>query len=253
MSRATAYGLPQFLRYLGTLPGPADALEALHHGPLAHFGVRASLLWQVRGDELVALASVGHTRAEFDQYATLPMSLGLALVRAVRTGTVVIDRDVSVTASAPPRPERDMLDDEFRDAILRRGEAASVLRIPLLHAGRSVGAIGLVVDTRWPDDEGTIALTDCISLAMGLWLTNPRSGVSSTVQRPLERDWSLAFNERQRTILQMVEQGRSNPAIAASLNLSTSSVKQELQRCMRALRSDDRLAAAARARALGLL
>ena len=175
MSGPSARGLPQFLRYLGTFPAPRDALEALHHGPLGGYGAQATLLWQVRGDDLVALASVGHTRAEFDQYATLPLTLGLSVVRAVRTGTVIVDTDVATAA----RPERDMRDHEFRDAILRRGDAASVLRIPLLHGGHSVGAIGLVVDQRWPDDEGTVALTDCISLAMGLWLTNPRVGVSA--------------------------------------------------------------------------
>lgn len=249
MSAATAHGLPQLLRYLGTFPSPSDALEALHHGPLAGYGARASMLWQVRGDELVALASVGHTRAEFDQYATLPLSLGLSVVRAVRTGTVIVDRDLAAAA----RADRDMLDNELRDAILRRGEAASVLRIPLLHSGRAVGVIGLVVDQRWPDDDGTVALTDCVSLGMGLWLTNPRTGVSRAAVRPLARDWSLSFTERQREILRLVEEGRSNPAIAARLNVSTSSVKQDLQRCMRALRSDDRMAAAARARALGLL
>jgi DNA-binding CsgD family transcriptional regulator len=253
MSRATAYGLPQLLRYLGTFPRPADALEALHHGPLGVYGATASLLWQVRGDELVALASVGHTRAEVDRYATLPLTLGLSVVRAVRTGTVIVDTDVTVAETPPAPASRDMLDDEVRDAILRRGQAASVLRIPLLNDGRSVGAIGLVVDRRWPDDEGTVALTDCISLAMGMWLTHPRVGVSGAAVRPLARDWSLSFTERQREILRLAEQGQSNPAIAAALHVSASSVKQDLQRCMRALRSEDRLAAAARARSLGLL
>ena len=47
--------------------------------------------------------------------------------------------------------------------------------------------------------------------------------------------------------------GDATAAIAAALHVSASSVKQDLQRCMRALRSEDRLAAAARARSLGLL
>jgi DNA-binding CsgD family transcriptional regulator len=249
MTRATVGGLPQFLRYLGTFPAPKDMLEALHAGPLSPYGAKVIMLWQVRDDRLVALASVGHTRAEVDRYATLPLSLGLRVTEAVRTAHVIVDADVSTSTLAA----RQMLDDDLRDAILSRSNAASVLRVPLLHGGASVGALGIVVDRPWPDDVESGVLLDTVALALGLWVTNPRVGVSGSAHRQLVRDWSLSFTDRQREILRLVEQGQSNPAIAAHLNVSASSVKQDLQRCMRALRSDDRMAAAARARELGLL
>jgi DNA-binding CsgD family transcriptional regulator len=247
MSRPTAVGLPQFLRYLTTYPAPRDLLEALHRGPLGAYGIRCSMLWEMRGDDLVALASIGHSREEFDRYAILPLSLDLRIARAVEAQTVIVDSDPE--ALAP----RNLIDNDIWTRIIDRFEAAAVLRMPIVHGGRSVGALGAIFDQTWPGDDTSAAVLGSLSPALGLWLTNPRSGLTGGATRRQTREWSLAFTVRQREILRQVELGRSNPAIAADLHVSASSVKQDLQRCMQALRSEDRLAAAARARSLGLL
>jgi DNA-binding NarL/FixJ family response regulator len=63
----------------------------------------------------------------------------------------------------------------------------------------------------------------------------------------------LHVTERQKQILRLVEVGKSNTGIALALGYSVSTIKQELQRVMRAMGVSDRTEAAARARSLGLL
>jgi len=54
-------------------------------------------------------------------------------------------------------------------------------------------------------------------------------------------------------ILRLVELGKSNASIAMALGYSASTVKAEMQKALRALKVNDRVAAAKRARDLGLL
>jgi len=65
-------------------------------------------------------------------------------------------------------------------------------------------------------------------------------------------DIALNLDGRQLEILRLVEQGRSNASIAFTLGYSESTVKQDLQRAMKVLRTKDRLDAAIQARSLGM-
>jgi DNA-binding NarL/FixJ family response regulator len=79
--------------------------------------------------------------------------------------------------------------------------------------------------------------------------------LDATIRAAAERSGmghSAWRSARQLAILRLVARDKTNESIAAHLNVSVSTVKHEIQRLLRALRSDDRHGAVAHARALGL-
>lgn len=242
--------LPAFLRLLATFPSAETVMAGLVSGPLARFGVRTCSIWVIRDGDLVAVASHGHTAAEVDRYAVLPGELDLALWRAVRDG-----RPIVTAGEEHPSAEFGSVDGQFWGRVLERVAAQSVVRAPLLLGRSPVGALGLITDQPWPDDSAAVDMLAALGSALGLWLTNPRSGADALAAETLARtpSLSLAFTPRQREILLLVESGSSNPEIARLLRVSVSSVKQDLQAAMRALGTSRRADAPGRARRLGLL
>jgi DNA-binding CsgD family transcriptional regulator len=88
---------------------------------------------------------------------------------------------------------------------------------------------------------------------VGIWTTHPLRGVQTPeIWRPVGSS-VIALSDRQQVILRLVEMGKSNASIALSLGYSSSTVKAEIQKALRALKVNDRVAAAKRARDLGLL
>jgi DNA-binding NarL/FixJ family response regulator len=86
-----------------------------------------------------------------------------------------------------------------------------------------------------------------------MWATHPRSAALDSPAPIGPREWSLAFTPRQKQVLRLAGEGLSNTEIAQRLMVSTSSVKQDLQQAMRALRTHSRQGAYDRAKGLGLL
>ncbi len=239
--------LPSFLRHLSTYPSPADALHALATGPFERLGMRGGMLWRLANpDELVAIGAYGHTALESGRYARVPLELDLPLVECVRTSTVTV-------------VERPNLDRLYLTALDRRlwdgigDRAQAVVCSPIRFAGDVVGALGVTLDRPWPTDERTTALLCAVTDALGLWATHPRTGSTPMNAPRPPRGWSLAFTDRQRDALRRVAAGQSTAQIAADLAVSESSVKQDLQAAMSALRTSDRRRAAERARELRLL
>ena len=242
--------LPGFLRLLAAFPSAQTVMGGLVTGPLAPYGVRTCRIWTVSDGDLVAVVGHGHTPEESDRYAVLPGELDLALWRAVRSGEPVI-----TGGEEQPSSDFGSIDGRFWAGVLARVEARSVVRAPLRLGAESVGAMGFITDRTWPDDQHAGGVLSALTSALGLWITNPRSGADglAAATRAQAPQQSLAFSPRQREILLLVESGASNPQIALLLRVSVSSVKQDLQAAMRALGAQRRADAPARARRLGLL
>ena len=250
MTAPTLRGLPQFLRYLTTFPDPQAMVTSLRTGVLSSFGARTASIWALVDDDLIVVAQDGHTREEADRYSVLPGSLDLLMWRAVRSGQLLVTDDSDTVMSNFTN-----VDGEFWPRTLTRVEAVSIIRAPIMHAGRPVGALGLLLDRHWPGDADSTALLATVCSVLGLWVTSPESGASEAVAANQKRStaFRLSFTERQKAILRLVEQDMTTAQIALALRQSESTVKQDLQHVMRALNTRSRAIAAARARELGLL
>lgn len=246
----TLGALPAFLRLLATFPTAETVMAGLVSGPLAPFGVRTCRVWVIRDGSLVAVVGHGHTPAESDRYAVLPGELDLALWRAVHSGEPVV-----TGGEEHPSTDFGSIDGQFWARVLTRVDAKSVVRAPLMLGSEPVGAIGFITDQPWPDGAHASAVLASLTSSLALWLSNPRSGADALAASTLARapQMSFAFTARQRQILLLVESGSSNPEIALLLQVSVSSVKQDLQAVMRAMGTSSRVDAAARARRLDLL
>lgn len=244
----TLGSLPAFLRYLGVFPPPAMVVEALARGPLAHCGVESAFVWQLDPEEetLHAVGACGFTPEEVDRYWSLPLAVDLPVTRSVREGRRLIANGATV-----PEEYLSGLDAQLLAQLVERTSAVALVGEPIVHAGRTVGALGFATRLRWDDDGPVPLILDAVLGALAVWMTHPRAGIDG-LSAPT-REWSLAFTPRQRELLLLVESGLSNPAIALALRVSESSVKADLARVMRALRTSDRREAPRRARSLGLL
>lgn len=250
MTITSLHGIPQFLRFSTTYPTPDALVANLRTTAFGAYGARTCSVWTVIDDDLVVVAQDGHTAEEADRYSVLPGALDLLIWRAVRSGTPLITDEGDAVLSTFAT-----IDEQYWQRTLQRVETASVVRAPLLHRGQPVGALGLLLDQPWPGDATAIAVLDIVRNTLALWLTSPESGARAAAEanRSRSTSLSLAFSDRQKQILRLVEQDASTPKIALTLMLSESTVKQDLQQAMRALNTRSRSIAAARARELGLL
>ena len=246
--KPTLAGIPQFVRYLSAFPPAARVTEAAARGPLAHVGARTLILWQVReGGILSAVGAYGHTAEELGRYAQVPLAVDGLSARAVNSRTIV-----GGDLSTPDMSALSRLDGTMLQGLITRTASRFGVNVPIIHAGHVVGAYGLSADATWTPDGATPVILEAVASALAIWMTHPRSEVGRAEING-SQEWSLAFTPRQHEVLRLVDAGLSTPTIATTLGVSESSVKADLQRAMRALRTSDRREAARRARALGLL
>lgn len=242
-------GLPQFIEYASTHPAPSALLRALLAGPLGRRGMVAGFLWiLVDGTHLVSIATIGWKRDLVDRYSILPLELDVAAVNSTKE-----DRSIVDDAEDFGEIYLSALDERFLTERFQERGAVSTVATPLRHAGIVVGNLGFVTDRRWDDDDEGRELLTALGHVIGMWATHPRSNAMDSPGGISQREWSLAFTPRQKEILTLAGAGLSNTDIARRLIVSSSSVKQDLQQTMRALRTHSRQGAYEQAVALGLL
>jgi DNA-binding CsgD family transcriptional regulator len=244
-------GLPPFLHFLGSFPEPASVARALVTGPLAPLDARTCIIMLAHEDvELRCISTHGFIDAVDDRYRTISLRLDMSIVIAYREGRTIATglQGFSETHAALS------LDKPVWDELLAVLGPGTVIDAPIVSEGTPLGSVGLVCAERGEWDATDFALVDGVCSALGLWITHPRSRVELKLRAwETHGDERLDLTERQRRILQMVELGKSNAAIAATLGYSESTVKQEVLRVMRVLRATDRHDAVRRARDIGLL
>ena len=250
MTIATLGGLPGFLRVLTTYPSPDAAMAALVDGPMSRYHAGAARFWMFDGADLLHAGGHGWAPEETARYAILDPAVPFVLWEAVRARRIV-----TTDSHAPRQTDLDVVDEAFRRSLVESRSLAAIVRAPLVLDDAVVGAIGIALTRPWPDNAEARALVTAVTSALALWATTPSAGVAAAVAatRARARSVELVLSDRERDILRLAEARVPTSAIARTLQVSESTVKSELQDAMRALGTSDRVEAAARARALGLL
>ena len=248
-AETSTFALPQFLRYLSTLPRPDDLARALRLGPMGSFGTQAISIVRIAGESLELIGTHGYEQAEVDRYSLVPLSVPTPFSRSVLQGEALIDELEDVLSTF----EVLQMDEDLWSGFLERFGPGQVINSPIVLQGTVIGAFGGITRSKREWSSLDFAVLDGISSALGLWMTHPDTAVAAPDRLATPSNGSMHITNRQASILRLVESGRSNTSIAMTLGYSVSTVKQELQRTMRAMRVSDRLEAAARARSLGLL
>jgi DNA-binding CsgD family transcriptional regulator len=243
--------LEKFFSYLTTFPEPDAACAALMRGPLSPLAAQIGSIWaQYEQSELQLVGSYQSSSMIVQRYGTIPMNVDVPVVRCVATGEFGIDEMDTVTKKFPALA----IDSAIWEDLGESSKSGSLISVPLFASGITVGAFGFVSAQSRGFIESYVPIISSISSALALWITHPRmhTYVSTAGFTGTTTD-SLYLSPRQLQILLLVEEGKSNAAIAHALGYSLSTVKQELQRTLHTLRVDGRQGAVARARELGLL
>lgn len=244
----TAFGgLPHLLATLARSPHPDEVASAIVHGPGHRFGALASAIAWARPPKLVIVGTHGFRHAEIDGLATVDMTAEYPLTRAYLEGEPVIMRgeEMARDYSGMRRPESRW------HALKARMPEGDHVHAPIVSEGQCVGAYSINCPEWRIWSPLDIACLDATSHALGMWLTHPDSGMPSDDIDDIGEDTVLS--QRQRQILGLIHEGRTNASIAHALEISASTVKQELSRIMVLLDATDRRSAAARALDLGLI
>lgn len=247
-----AEAFPALLQGLSRVREPVDALHLAMQGPLAAYGAQGAFVSAVRGDALVLLASAGLPAAFTDRYRQLPVGGEHPASEALRQLAVVGVPLGDVVREYPALGIDQALWDGVAGAC---GAGAHLLVIPVWLGERIGGVLGFITGQAVQpvlDDAGTLL---GLGAALGMWLQVHRGAIDlvRVPDAPASGEVPLVLTARQREILALVDHGKSNPVIAATLGFSTATVKAELARIMRMLRCTDRQAAVAGAKELGLL
>ncbi|MFA7324634.1 MAG: LuxR C-terminal-related transcriptional regulator [Candidatus Nanopelagicales bacterium] len=243
--------LPPLITFLATYPEPQATVEALLRGPFGHYGATAcNLMTFKEPDSLVLVGTTGITERTMTRYQELPLSLDTPMGRAFKDMEPVM---ITITEMIDSFPAVRIDLAIWQEQLERSGGDQLIICLPVVSHGMAVGALNFYTSNTQVWTPSDFSFLNGISALLGMWISNPRtdSGFPEDVF-DLTHDAVFSLNGRQLEILRLVEQGRSNAAIAVTLGYSQSTVKQELQRSMKVLRTSDRADAAKRARELGL-
>lgn len=240
--------LPAFLRYLSTVPGPTHLVQALQDGPLRPFSARGTMLFaRTSDDALIALAAAADLLDEVrDRYSMVPLSMDIPITNTFREGSIGIFSVASLADTFPALA----IDRHVWDELGSIGELAYCAAITA--AGRSIGLFSFVVDPARALEPVDLEIIDALRHALGLWLSRPELALRVADQRHFGSA-PFVLSVRQRDVVALIDAGLTNAEIGDRLGYSTSLVKQEVQRMMRGLRVDRRLALVERVRALDML
>ena len=241
--------LPQFMRFLSAFPHPATVPRSVALGPLASFGAVTCFFAFKDGDSLRTMGGYGFSDDEMDRYSQVPLSLLSPITRAYHESEAVIETLDDVIDSY----DFIELDSDMWHSMRARLGDGDMVHAPISAQGTTLGIYGFITSERNVWSPFDISYLDGLSSILGIWATHSLSGVRTPeVWRPVTSA-NLALTDRQIEILQMVEAGKSNAAIAFGLGYSASTVKAEMQRVLRVLKVTDRMRAVERARELVLL
>jgi DNA-binding CsgD family transcriptional regulator len=242
---------PPLITYLASYPDPQSVTEALLRGPLKFYeAVACNIMMKDKSENyaLTIIGTSGITERTVQRYQELPLNIDTPMGRAFLDSEIVT---TSITEMVDEYPAVHMDSEIWSEQVERSGNQIIVCA-PIVSNGQAVGAFNFYLPPENPLGPSDFSFTQGLSALLGMWLTHPQTKSGLPIE-PLDEklDTTLILSHRQLEILGLVAQGRSNAAIAVCLGYSQSTVKQELQKAMRALRVNDRLEAANRALELG--
>lgn len=244
-------GLAAFVRHLNSNPAPDSVARALVLGALAPFGARSGGILVHEGDELRVVADHASEGPLLARYSVLPLTVDVPYTRAYLREETLVTTRTTLLEDFPALA----VDSPLWGAGQGEDHVAELVSVPISHQGVRCGVFGFITRAQREWTLSDFVMLEGISALIGLWMTHPASGIPGPVKvgRMPSEDDTLHLSQRQLAILSLVAQDKTNESIAAHLQVSVSTVKLEIQRLLRALRSDDRHGAVAHARALGLL
>lgn len=218
-----------FIRLVTSRPDPDSTAHALVRGPLEIYGAFAATIYvpDDAGRELELLGQWGFGPA-LGSYTRVPLDLDFPIVRTYLTGEAIV---------APAREiMRNVLAETAMGSVLtdlRRGiDEVTVVAMPLQYQGVAIGASVWFCSHQGPWTWNDSSYIDGTAAILSLWLqlrsyehSLEAAGLGSIRMdaRP------QLLTERQRTVLAMIRDGKSNAAIAAALGYSVSTVKNDVQ------------------------
>lgn len=241
------HGLPQFLNFVSSHPGPDAVAQAIIAGPLASLGATECSLatWVNARLETVGMSDDLHNARA--RPLAVPTNLDLPLVRALHTCEVVL---VPMNRLLIEYPSLEPLTHIWGTSV-PEGES-SVLCSPVLSGGVSVGAWWCTLPEDVEFGPRETLLVQGISSALGLWLTHPKTLPLIPVESR-QRTGEASLTDRQVQILILVRVGKTNREIGRALGFSESTIKGELRHLMDVFKLGNRIELAQRAASLGLL
>ncbi len=250
MDSEQSRGLATFVRHLNSNPAPESVARALVLGPLALFGARSGGILAHENGVLRVVADHASENELLARYSLIPLTIDVPYTRAFLREEALVTTRATLLADFPALA----VDSPLWDAEDRKVNAAELVSVPISHQGVRCGVFGFITIAPRVWSLSDFILLEGLAALIGLWMTHPASGIAKPPADPAKpvTDEALEFTARQLAILRLVAQDKTNESIAAHLNVSVSTVKHEIQRLLRALRSDDRHGAVAHARALGL-
>ena len=250
MDSEQSRGLAAFVRHLNSNPSPGSVVRSLVLGPLELFGALSGGILAHEAGALRAVADYASESGLLARYSLLPLTIDVPYTRAFLREEALVTTRATLLADFPALA----VDSPLWDAEDRKVNAAELVSVPISHQGVRCGVFGFITNAPRVWSLSDFVMLEGLAALIGLWMTHPASGISKSPAAPLQpiTDESLQFTARQLAILRLVAQDKTNESIAAHLNVSVSTVKHEIQRLLRALRSEDRHGAVAHARALGL-
>lgn len=242
-----------FIRLVTTRPDPDSTAHALVRGPLSTYGTFAATIYgpDDLGQSLDLIGQWGFGPA-LGSYARVPLDLDFPLVRTFLTGEAIV---------TPARESmRSVLAQTATGAVLAdlgRGlDEVTVVAMPLQYQGVAIGASVWFCTHQGPWTWNDYSYIDGTAAILSLWLqlrTYEHSLHAAGVGGGRFSARPHLLTERQRTVLLMIRDGKSNAAIAAALGYSVSTVKNDVQALFTVLGASKRKELVRKATDAGLL
>ena len=240
-------GLSTLLDVVSQSPHPDEVARAIVEGPGARMGATSAAVLWANYPKLIILGSHGYRAPEISGLAYVDISRAYPLTHAYMESEVIITPTPFVEERYPAMGRSGSRWHHLKERI-PDGDHVSA---PIHSRGRTIGAFALNCPESRDWSSLELATLSGVSHALGMWMSHPDSGI------PVASDGvevaAGILTERQRQILVMVNEGRTNASIGHALGLSVSTVKQEMARVLVALDVPDRVAAVRQAQDLGLL
>ena len=211
--------LVSYLWMLSDLPDGDAVGFAICRGLLAPFGADLALVYAARpdGQTLDLIASYGMGPQDNAVYSRVSADMHLPGAEAYRLG---VERFLTSEEIADTYP----LAAPFYRKRSRAGELAF---LPLRHRGAPVGFVVLGFPTRVPHSWQLRATIDGLLSATVMWVLAD-TALRGATRSNLTEVPPLELTARQREVLLLLRQGRSNAQIAEELGYSTATIKADI-------------------------
>lgn len=242
-----------FLRLITSEPDGDTVIRALVRGPLHPYGALTGTLFvpDVEEANLILVGSLGPVSPQTAAFRFVSLALDLPATRAYLTGqTLFLPQDDWVEQFPALSFVRDAMSEQ--EKALHRVMVCA----PLLYQGVPRGVVNFSMTEERGWDYADYTYLEGMLAAVAMWvrirdMSQRLEAAGLTGSLPRVR--AAGVTDRQRVILGLLADGKSNEAIARALGYSISTVKNDLTALMSLLAARDRHEILLRARAAGLL